>query len=107
MANFKNDIEIAANNDPIDSFVIGPTERFSPTDRKIEQLPRGVILDWDKYKNYFDFQYDAGYGGVDVPAVYLWTNDYVLFVVEYDGSSWISKVPRNPVECGPSTHGGG
>ena len=27
---------------------------------------------------------------------YVWTNKNIIFVVEYDGATWLEKVPRNP-----------
>jgi hypothetical protein len=48
-----------------------------------------------------DLDYDSGYGGADCFPFYAWTEDYVLFVAEYDGSTRLGRIPRNPIDVEP------
>lgn len=43
-----------------------------------------------------DVEFDDGWGSVEGPAILAWTADYVYFPACYDGSEWLSSVPRNP-----------
>ena len=49
--------------------------------------------------DHFDYDFDSGYGGQECHDFYIWTKSKVLFIWEYDGSTHISHVLRNP----PST----
>lgn len=49
-----------------------------------------------------DTDYDDGYGGHGYESHFIgWSNEYVYYLHEYDGSSRICRVPRNP----PTTPG--
>ena len=55
--------------------------------------------------DYFNYDFDSGYGGQDCHDFYIWTKSEVLFIWDYDGSTHISSVPRNPPSSSPSdTH---
>ena len=43
-----------------------------------------------------DRQYDDGFGGQDVPDFYIWTENFVGCVHEYDGATHTRWIPRNP-----------
>lgn len=43
------------------------------------------------------------YGETDSEPFWAWSKEYVYFCVEYDGSEWISRVPRNQSD-GTPTH---
>lgn len=47
-----------------------------------------------------DQEYDAGYGGTEIPPCYAWTHTHVCFISQYDGSTYWSGVPRNPTNDG-------
>lgn len=47
-------------------------------------------------ENWLDINFKNGYGGTEGPPFTLWTNERVYFPVQYDGSEWVSSVPRNP-----------
>jgi len=66
--------EMSAHNDSFDNIVsqIGETE------------------------NWLDINFKNGYGGTEGPPFTLWTYERVYFPVQYDGSEWVSSVPRNP-----------
>jgi hypothetical protein len=41
-------------------------------------------------------KFDDGWGGLKGKPFTLWTEKRVYFPVQYDGSEWVSSVPRNP-----------
>ena len=45
----------------------------------------------------FDYEYDEGYGTQECHDFYIWTITRILFIHEYDGSTYIESVPRHPV----------
>ncbi|MDX1699765.1 MAG: hypothetical protein R3250_04055 [Melioribacteraceae bacterium] len=60
----------------------------------------------EEAKEYLDYEFDSGYGGSEGPWFTAWTKDRVYFPCTYDGSEWISNVPRNPCEESTSHIGG-
>jgi len=46
--------------------------------------------------NYFDYDYDSGFGGQDCDNIFIFLKKKILFIWEYDGSTSIASVPRNP-----------
>jgi hypothetical protein len=65
------------------------------------------VLPWDEAKKLLDYEYNEGYGSVDSHAITAWTENWVIFVGCYDGSSWVDRVPRHPVDHVARTVGGG
>jgi len=50
----------------------------------------------------------SGYGGQRFPPVYVWTESRVYLKGHYDGSEWITSVPRSPKDDeSPEPIGGG
>ncbi len=54
----------------------------------------------------FDREFDGGYGGSEGCYFTAWGQLYVYFPTVYDGSEWISFVPRNPCLQATSHIGG-
>jgi len=48
-----------------------------------------------------------GYGRPEGIPFTLWTHKRVYFPVQYDGSEWVTSVPRDPCEEVTSHVGGG
>lgn len=46
--------------------------------------------------------FNAGYGIPNGKPFTAWSDTYVYFPTEYDGTEWVSRVPRNPREIGDS-----
>lgn len=51
--------------------------------------------------------YNGGYGSPACYATYIWTNQRTLWVTTYDGSTYLSSAPRNPISTMPEMSGGG
>lgn len=43
-----------------------------------------------------DREFDEGYGSAGIPAFYAWSPDFVYCRHEYDGSTSLRVLPRNP-----------
>jgi hypothetical protein len=107
MSNFARDIEDEAAGEPIQAVVIGPFGGWasgSDEDRihRNTAARRGVVLNWDEARPMLDYEYSSGFGAPECDAVWAWTPTRVLFVGEYDGSTCIVSVPRNPVDGKPT-----
>ncbi len=107
MSNFRNDISAAAGDEAILAIVVGDMGwRDYNTDcvPRWEELKalRGQVLSWDVAAPLLDFDYDTGYGAPSCPCITAWTENYVLFVSQYDGATCLECVPRNPVAHEPS-----
>jgi hypothetical protein len=101
--NLAKAFEETANGKPILGAVLG--QHYS--DRYDEPKPAwvGKLISWEKAKKILNYDYDNGYGGADCHPAYVWTEDKVMFVSEYDGATAVSFVPRNPIEFEPTFSG--
>lgn len=60
------------------------------------------VVDPEKVYSLGDFgpwlniEFDDGYGAQECPNIYVYTDNFVYYVHEYDGSTCLRKVPRNP-----------
>jgi hypothetical protein len=62
---------------------------------------KGVVLSLADAMPWLDYEFYDGFGGVNCQSVYIWTTTKVIFIHEYDGSTTIQSVPRNPTACMP------
>ena len=103
--------EFLEDGEQIEAIVFGPwgwdgmlsrvEERPVPADRQ------GVVMSFDEAVPLMaDWSFDGGFGMPDCHAVYVWTNQRVIWVTQYDGSTCLSAVPRNPMVCIPDMPGG-
>jgi hypothetical protein len=81
-------------------------------DREASRMPfppemRFKPQSWDVVRKYLDYNHDQGYGAPECHAVFVYTEDSVIFVSTYDGSTDLEKIPRNPSESRPEMYGGG
>lgn len=66
------------------------------------------ILTWEEAMPKLDKEFDSGFGSVGCPAIYAYTPNWVIFVSQYDGSTSIKRIPRNPTaNINPIMPGGG
>ena len=61
-----------------------------------EGIEAGRPYSWDEIFPRFDYPYDAGYGSADCHFIHMWTADRVYYIHEYDGSTYVESLPRNP-----------
>lgn len=102
-------IEEEAMGEPIEAVVIGKMgwgDYGSEDVPRYAEQPRGKVLMWEEARPFLDYNFNAGYGAPSCNAIYAWTASRVIFVRQYDGSTGIESVPRNPVDCAPSMPGG-
>ena len=98
---FAEDIEAAlAPEEPL--FAVIGAKGWS---YKVDGEP--VVREWRDVRQKLDYQYDDGYGSPDCHAVYVWSETQVAFVSQYDGSTNVCVIPRNPEDGEPSMPGGG
>lgn len=109
MENFKEDILEAAEGEKIIGVVIGTLgwgDYKSDAIPQYQDQPRNQLISWEKAAPLLDYAYDSGYGAPECNAVYVWTEASVIFVSQYDGSTCLHKIPRNPCDCKPEMPGG-
>ena len=63
---------------------------------------------WQWKPNWYDLEFDSGYGNIGGIPFILWTQKRVYFPAVYDGLEWVESVPRDPTtEVIPYHRGGG
>jgi len=68
---------------------------------------RNRVLNLEEATPYMqDWNVNSYYGAPKSYAIYVWTNKNVFWITQYDGSTWLSSMPRNPEDCEPRLHGG-
>ena len=76
-------------------------KEFIPWDK------RGKVLTLEEARPHMQcWSFDGGFGAPECYATYVWTNQRVIWVTQYDGSTGLDSMPRNPVACVPSMPGG-
>jgi hypothetical protein len=88
--------------------VIGPFGSYSGQEEemgdKIYCIPpkrQRKVLSWTDAKSLLSYPYESSYAGIQCNAVYAWTENYVIFVTEYDGRTDIHRISRSPINCEP------
>lgn len=105
---FKDNILEVAGKEEIIAIVIGEMgwEDYNDKGKPEYKSVIGKLLTWKEAAPILDYSYNTGYGAPDCQAVIAWTETKVIFVVQYDGSTSIHSVPRNPVSHIPCMPGG-
>lgn len=98
---FKQDILDVANGEPIlaikfDDNVLNnyygkPNPRWEATKHLVNKL-----CTWEELSPFLDYEYDCGYGSMDCHNIVAWTATKVIYIHEYDGSTSVVYVDRNP-----------
>jgi hypothetical protein len=60
-----------------------------------------VILDRNTALMKLDKEFDDSYGGADCHPIFAWTENVIIVISEYDGSTHLNIIPRNPMACEP------
>jgi len=99
---FAEDIEDGAHGEQIEVVVIGPYGGYRDSEiRFVPSEKQGVVLPWADARHLLDYEYSDGFGEAECHAITAWTPTRVLMVREYDGSTQVKSVPRNPVDHCP------
>jgi hypothetical protein len=109
MSNLVKWIEEEASGEEIEAVVIGEMgwEDYGAEDvPNYEKQPKGKVIDWEEAKKWIDYEFDSGYGAPGCNAIYVWTTNKVMCIVQYDGSTRIHSIPRNPTDVMPDMPGG-
>lgn len=69
-----------------------PREKLLP-----EQLNKP--LNWEAARTILDYSYDTGYGSQDCHNFYLYTKKHIFYIHEYDGSTSVVWINRNPPQA--------
>lgn len=96
---FATDIEAAVHPEIIEAVVIAeftgypPDEKYGPAN-----AVAGRVLTWKEARPLLDYEFDSSYGGQECHDIALYTASRVFWVHEYDGSTQLRCLPRNPTE---------
>jgi hypothetical protein len=79
----------------------------APAPNPVPKERQGQLLTLDEASPMMEgWSFYGGFGSPSCPAVYIWTNQRVIWVTQYDGSTRLSSAPRNPMACDPQMPGG-
>lgn len=109
MSNFKQDILEEAGDEKIEAIVIGKMGWGDYGKDRVpnyDQMKKNEILSWEEAAPFLDYSYSTGYGAPECNAIVAWTSTRVIYVSQYDGSTSIESVPRNPTAHEPRMPGG-
>lgn len=99
MANFKEDILHVVGEEDIIGIVL--SEDY--TNRSIPEDLESKVVSWEEVESLLDYEYSTGRGSQDCHSIYAWTETRVIFISEYDGSTNVTSLPRNPVDISPKS----
>ena len=54
-----------------------------------------------------DLEFNDGFGGQEGVPFTAWSDNWVYFPIQYDGSEWVGSAPRNPCDIKMLHQGGG
>ena len=107
MATFAEHIEAATHRQPIEAIAIGPYGWDGYSDNEMVPADKqNRVLTWREAKPLLGYEYSSSYGAPQCHAVTVWTRDWIVFVSQYDGSTSIHALPRNPRDIKPEMPGG-
>lgn len=94
MPNFKQDILDAVGEEVIECVKIHHNRDYYDDKSNKELL--NVKLTWEQAAPLFNYTYNDGFGGTDCHDITVWTATRVYYIHEYDGSTALYSVERNP-----------
>lgn len=97
-------------NETVEAIVFGPWGWYGYCEPEPPPVPpdkRGQILTLEEAKPFMqDWSFYGGYGAPECYAVYIWTDQRIIWVTQYDGSTGLNSAPRNPQAVMPDMPGG-
>lgn len=112
MTTFAEDILRVAGDEPIIGIVIGQMgwggyeEGYKAEGKPPWSSVAERVIAWRDAEPLLNYEYDAGYGAPECQAITAWTDSLVIFVTQYDGSTRVHSLPRNPMPHSPIMPGG-
>lgn len=94
--NLKEWILNAAAPEPILAIVMGEMMFDSGYGSPIHEL-----ITWKEAEPLLDCEVNTGYGGEMIDGIIAWTETKIIVISDYDSSSDIHVLPRNPCEFQP------
>lgn len=108
-------LEYLNEGETVESIVFGPFGWGSgdklgygePESRPVPLDQRRKLLTLEEARPFMQgWPFDGDYGAPKCYATYIWTDQRCIWVTQYDGSTCLSSMPRNPTACTPSMPGG-
>jgi len=100
MANLVEWIQGWIQDTPGESIIgIAIGEDFYSSARKCPEDKLGMVLPPEEALPLLDYEFLPDYNGHGCNPVYVWTQNYILAISEYDGSVGTVIIPRNPTMC--------
>ena len=87
-------------------------EEWEPDSSEPEPPPvpfklRGKTMTLEEARPYMQgWSFIGGFGAPDCYATYIWTNQRIIWVTQYDGATGLDSAPRYPHDCIPDMPGG-
>jgi hypothetical protein len=108
LTTLKRELNDLTEGDSIEAIIFGPVgwDSSEEENKKWPNLPKGKLLTPAQAKPWLDIEFDTGYGSPKCPAMYAWTGRHVYFIVQYDGSTTLYRIPRDPHADMPTMPGG-
>lgn len=70
-------------------------DKNKPKDEIVRQYG-GRTISWELAAPLLDYPYYDGYGLMDCHDIVAWTETQVIYIHEYDGSTKVCSIQRNP-----------
>ena len=99
-------LDFLLEDEIIESIVFGEWDYGDPDHSPVPKDKKGCLINIEDAKSFMKgWSFNGGYGLHDCYPCYVWTNKRVIFICLYDGATWLSSVPRNPIEILPGFKG--
>jgi hypothetical protein len=108
MSNFWDDLMEVVGDESVEAVVIGDMGWGDYNSEGKPPWRKATVLSTEDAKPMLDYEYSTEYGAPECQAVNVYTPTRVIFVSQYDGSTSVTWVMRNPTEGDmPGMPGGG
>src|SRR5579864_4966419 len=91
-----------ALGEPVLAVVFGEISEYKrKTCQNIPAYPEKKVLSWEQALPYIQYEFSDGFGSEDCHPLFAWTENRVIAISCYDGSTSPFSIPRNPCICDP------
>lgn len=109
MAKLKDWILEEAEGEKILGVVLGSIDEWSR--ERLSYIPGDYpekrLLTWEQALPWIEYEFSNGFGSEGCFSICAWTENKVIAISCYDGSTSPFSLPRNPCDCDPIMPGGG